>query len=652
MLFSDPPARIETPGTFPFARSLNAVYTVGHDFVQPALAELFRRTTRVSCDIETFGVGMAGRRLKSVAFGDDQASIVLDPRDPYQADLVRKAFIHADEYGFWYSMFDVPNLYLNGLLRFEDIEKCTDPLLYARLAEPGARISKSLEEAGDRYLKTGKGGQLQKAFKALGLNRTDGFKLFDLDRPIYLQGAASDPLITHRLWDVVKQAAYAKITTGHPFGAKGVSGQEAWDLVERENILNRKIKLPRTCLGYRVDFEFLDRYQADNAAEIATTEAELKEMGIRPGVSQDLAKALDARGEMPPGHPHTKNGGFAMGKELVEKIPHPMARKFLRHKEVQHIEKDYLNKCVEMADENGRVHAQTNLLLAATGRESISEPPFHQFNGPARGIILPDEDDTFTSIDLSQGEPVTIANACQDMDVLIGYEAGTSDLYTGLGIGAGMLPAGTTTADCERDKAKKVIRARLKQALLAQLYGQGLPLLTAKLGLDPGPYKPPSDWEIEVRKFDPDVLYPQYREARLLREAVFTAMPKTEIFIKKLKNIAAQTKLMMTVAGRIVDIPSSKRNGQWSVETHKGVNYFCQGGQYDIVADAQIRIIQAGLHEALYITMHDEFVVSSEAAADIRKILETPSERLCMWAQRTPILRTDMKYLGERWADA
>jgi DNA polymerase-1 len=650
MLYSDPPARISTPGTFQFAPAVNAKYTIGHDFVKDALAELFRETTSIGADIETYGLGLAGRRLKSVSFGSGTQAVVLDPRDPFQRDLIIKGHAHVDELIYHNSPFDLPNLYMNSLVSLDDVRKVTDTLIYCRLANPGERVRKNLEDACDRYLQTGPGGQLYKAFKALGLNKTDGFLQFDLDRPIYAQGAASDPIMTWRLHQVVKRAAYDRLTTGHPFGSQGVTGNEAWELVERENRINRMITLPRSCKGFRVDFDYLDQYTEQNAAELADAEQSLAELSIRPGNGQDLAKALESIGAIDPTHPRTKTGLLQMDAKAVEKLSHPVAAKFKRHKEISHIRKDYLAKVAELADDNGLVHPTINLLTAATGRVAMGEPPLQQFSGSARGILLADVGDDMTSIDLSQGEPLTIANAAGDMDVIAGYEAGTSDLYTQLGVGSGMLPPGTTTLDCEMDPVKKKIRGVLKTTLLAQLYGEGLAKLTADLGLDDGPWEYPSDWEVQKRGFNPELKYPQYAAAKQYRKAVFRAMPKTEEFIIKLKAIARQHRMMLTIAGRVLDVPWSPKYKR--VEEHKGVNYFCQGGQYDLIADALLRVIDAGLQDAVYLTLHDEFVVSTSTAPDIRKILETPSARFCFWSKRTPILRTDMKNLGERWAAA
>lgn len=652
MLFTDNPCRIPTPGTHDFGTHIGAVYTIGRDFVAPALFNLLSKHKSLACDIETFGLGLAARRLKSVSFGNGVHAVVLDPRDPRQAELIRSAFSarSLEEIVFHNSPYDVPNLYINGLIRLEDVHKITDTLIYSRLANPGETVKKSLEAACDRYLKTGPGGELKKAFKTLGISSKEGFRQFDLDRPIYAQGAASDPLLTYRLLPVVRQAAFNRLTVENPFKSRSLTESEAWELVEREQRINRHITLPRTCKGMRVDFEYLERYQEQNVAELRDAEKELAEYGIRPGSGPDLAKVLEERGEMPEDFPRTeKSGAYSMTKDTIPRLGSPIAKKFIRQKEITKIGKDYLGKVVELAHE-GRVHSQVNLLAAATGRESMGEPPFHQFSGPARGIMLADEGDSLTSVDLSQGEPITIANAAQDFGVIEGYESGRSDVYTELAVKAHMLPIGTTTADCENDKRKKLIRGQLKQALLAQLYGQGLPLLSAKLGLDIGPYGPPSDWEVEARGYDPKKLYPKYAAAAELRANVYKAMPKTETFIKRLKALATQHRKMITISGRVLDIPYSAKFHR--IEAHKGVNYFCQGGQYDLIADAKIRIIEAGLHEALYLTMHDEFVVSTSASRDVQKILQTPSERFCLWSKRTPILRTDLKDLGERWAAA
>jgi DNA polymerase-1 len=655
MLYSDSPARIASPGTYSFSTDIAAAYTVGRDFVHDAMVSVFRRTDAVSVDIETYGLGLDSRRIKSVAFADDLHSVVFDPRDPYQAEMVRATFAHARSLAVFKSTFDVPSLYLNGLMTLADVRKVVDPLLYARLATPGIRAPKTLEALSDRYLNTGSGGELARAFKALGLTRKAGFWKFDLDRPVYLQGAASDPLITQRILPLVIQHAYDTLTTGHPFTKHGVHGEEAWALVHREQRINR-IFLARSCRGMRVDFEYLDRYMADNALELAEADEALHAAGLHRtkagGFSaQELAKLLDERGEIAPDHPRTgKTGQIQMDKKAMALLGSPLARSFARRAEIEHIRKDYLQKTVELAI-NGKVHPEVNILAAVTGRASYGAPPTHQFSGPARGILLFDEGDDGTSIDLAQGEPITIANMAQDFQTVEAYEAGVS-LYVQLGTASGLLPAGTTKAMCDGPgaiPALNKIYKMLKIVVLAQTYGEGLAKLSADLGLSPGPYEPIDSREAGWRGMKPGTIVPRFAAARALRDKVESGWPKTSRFVQTLKNVAKDHRMIITVSGRIIPIPV----GKFGVEAHKGVNYPCQGGQYDLIADALIRCEDAGLADAIYLTQHDEFVVSTSAAHDIRKILTVPAERLKFWAGgRQPVLRTDMKHLGERWADA
>ena len=90
----------------------------------------------------------------------------------------------------------------------------------------------------------------------------------------------------------------------------------------------------------------------------------------------------------------------------------------------------------------------------------------------------------------------------------------------------------------------------------------------------------------------------------------------------------------------------------YSVQVHKGTNYFVQGSAYDLLAESMFEMERQGLGDALYFAMHDELVIDHAAAHDVRKIMETPPARLIQLAKRTPILRTDVAHLGERWAAA
>lgn len=600
-----PPVHPGQVGTFSFASSLDAQYTVGRD---PAIREALRLADRepyLALDIETEGVDALAMRLKVVTVGSGRHAVVLDPRDPAQADAIRTVLATARVLVVHNSPFDVPVLVRHGLMRLDDVSKVRDTLLYCRLAEPDERTSKSLIAAGNRYLATGTQDVLVGAFKALGMTKAAGYKEFDIDRPIYVQGAAFDVILTARIYPLVRKAALDRLTTGHPFQSWGVSGADADELVEREQRINH-IFVRRSALGLRVDLERLDGYRAQVRAQQDTDRAVLEAAGVKPGHGGSLTGWLDERGLLPADHPRTaKTGAPAATKDALARLEHPVAVAFSRLKETEKVERDYLAKVVDLADEQDRIHPTTTILGAATGRMSMSGPPLQQFPAEGRGIVVADEGDALTSIDWSQIEPVVAANIARDQAVLTGYEDGSSDMYTTIAEAAG------------------ITRKKAKVVLLAQMYGEGMTKLSTDLGIN-------------------------IQDAWGLRDAVFRAMPRVGRLIKKLREIGEQHQLVFTLSGRIVPIPS----GQFGVAVHKAVNYHIQGSAYDVLADTLIRIDEAGLSDAVYLAMHDELIVSTGAAYDVRKIMETPPDRLCQMAGRTPVLRTDRADLGERWATA
>jgi DNA polymerase-1 len=608
-------------GTFVLP-SLGGRYTIGRDHIEDALSDVLRVARPLAVDIETFGLGRDAMRIKAVTVGTGDHAVILDPRDGRQGQLIRYALGSADALAIHNAPYDVPLLVRNGLMHIDHVDKVWDTLVWARLANPGERNSFRLSDCSHAYLGTPKGDVLEQAFAAMGLSRSEGYKVFDLDRPIYVHGAAIDVLTTARLFPLVRSAAWSRLTAGHPFERWGVQGEEATRLLNREQRINR-IFVRRACKGLRVDLEYLDRYREEVAADRAKAQDILDAHGMEASKPAKLTEYLDGQGAIPPGYPRTASGASWSGEaDHLRRINHPLVAAFLLVKQADKIENDYLQKVVDNADADDRIHPQTQILGAsATGRMSMSgDAPLHQFPGDvvdedtglilkrgARGIVLCDPGDPFTSIDWSQIEPVVAANIARDTDVLAGYEAGTSDLYTDIG----------SFAAIKRKEAKVV--------LLAQMYGEGFDKLAA-------------DLRVTVN------------DAKALRDKVFGAMPKTAAYLRQLRSMGREHRLIFTLSGRIVPVPMGFYDGQLSVQAHKAINYTIQGSAYDVLAEAVIAIDDAGLSDAIYLAMHDELVVSTSAAHDVQRIMQTPPERLIELAGRTPILRTDRADMGERWA--
>jgi DNA polymerase I len=405
----------------------------------------------------------------------------------------------------------------------------------------------------------------------------------------------------------VRKAAFTRITKGHPWvkGEYGVHGPGAERLVEREQVINRRM-LWRSIKGLRIDLEWADVYENSHRRELHTAHLIMDRAGVTLNKPASLIKVLELEGAIPEIFPRTKKTkAWSTSKDHLKLLHHPAAEAYVTAKEIEHVQNDYLGKCLEL-EHDGRIHPQVNILAAVTGRASMGDPPLHQFPGDARGIVLADPGDQMTSIDWSQIEPVLAANMAKDHDVLVGYESGAMDFYESIAATA-MIP-----------------RKHAKVVLLAQLYGEGIKALALDLGIT-------------------------VEEAKELREVVYRPIPKVRKLVSNMMGIAERYKRVFTLSGRIIPIGVGK-DGQ--VYAHTGINYLVQGSAYDTLAEALIRIEEAGLGESVYLTMHDELIVSTSASRDVRKIMTEPPERLIQLARRTPVLRTDLLDLGDRWAEA
>jgi DNA polymerase-1 len=100
--------------------------------------------------------------------------------------------------------------------------------------------------------------------------------------------------------------------------------------------------------------------------------------------------------------------------------------------------------------------------------------------------------------------------------------------------------------------------------------------------------------------------------------------------------------MTITAGGRILPVDEGG--------VFKAVNYTIQGSAYDVLAHTIVMMEERGIGDALQLAMHDEVVVDTPVADEVRRIMETPPPFLVMWAQRKPILRTDRADMGHAWA--
>ena len=507
----------------------------------------------VAVDTETMGLGADSFTLKCFTAAwetaDGTVSVLLDPtRRDDDRDAVREILERAGTIVIQNAAFDVPPLHQNGLMSLADIAKVHDTVIYARMAYPDPIVNKSLESLATKLVGFPDAEvTMAQLFKANGLTTAEGFRAFDIDKPIYRLGAMADTVATLRLLPQIQAKAWSRLAEGHPFDAYGVDSAGAVALMEREQEVNR-IMLRRSARGLQVDTDYLETYEETHAAELTAATDAIQNAGLDPDAGNLgflLVTKLEERGELPADWPRTDSGRLRATKDDLPKLDHPLAASVRKVAELTKVT-GYLTKVQDMVRVTGRVHPQVGILKAsATGRMAYSWPELQQFPSDARPIIV--SDTGLTSVDWSQIEPVVMANCAQDWGFLEPFEAG-GDLYAPIVEAAG------------------VTRKVAKVLLLAAMYGQGRQSMAATLGISP-------------------------EEAKRLQDGMFSTMRPTKAFMDKLRHIAEETGLIITADGRVIPVPKDPRTG--AVFAYKAVNYFCFTPDTLVLTD-DLRHVRAG----------------------------------------------------------
>lgn len=559
----------------------------------------------IAVDTETMGLNELAFKIKVMIVATTSHACVLDATDERHRAAFRDALRGARRILMHNSAYDVPPLVVAGLMDLDDIDKVFDTLVAARMALTGFGARRGLGDLEGRYLQGALRSETKDRFgawaKVNGLSKGDAFAKATYGHPVYIAYAGWDGILTCMVEPHVIDHARTQLTD-HPFGRYGADAETADYLIEREQRVNR-VMLRRSARGLALDVERLDTEQERLRSTMNVLADGLADAGIKdPSNRNQLAEVLDAAGAFDENYPRTKTGKISTAKENLEGVDHPIAVAFREHDKNRRLF-TYLEHARLVAERtDGRIHPQVNVLHARTGRMSYSNPELHQFVADARTVVHRDaEHSGLVSIDWSAIEPVTIANLAGDVGPLERFERGGEKFYKVIEDAAGV-----------SYKDAKVV-------MLATLYGQQLRSLSERLGVE-------------------------MDEAKALQEKVFAPLPRTRRLVGWSAAWSEEVGQTWTISGRIVDVDRDAG--------YKGTNYTVQGSAYDVLAETVVGIDDVGLSDHLYLLMHDECIVSADAAHEVRQIMQRPPERLIELAGRVPKLRTDAAYLGDRWDDA
>lgn len=230
------------------------------------------------------------------------------------------------------------------------------------------------------------------------------------DFEVYTMYAALDPVLTARI------------------------AEDFWPRIESEfkDCFELESEVARICSAMETRGIALDiPYCNEKYNEILqfTAEADkwcVENYGIHPGQNQEVALALVKEGvEL---GKLTARGDYAMDRDVLDGIDHPLAKTVAEHRKATKIGSTYFRNYLE-GHNNGFLHPSINTLGARTGRMTIQNPAAQTLprGRVVRDAFIPRPGNLWLCVDFSNIEMKLLAHFAQDPGMLAA--ARSSDMH-------------------------------------------------------------------------------------------------------------------------------------------------------------------------------------------------------------------------------
>lgn len=281
-----------------------------------------------------------------------------------------------------------------------------------------------------------------------------------------------------------------------------------------------------------------------------------------------------------------KTGAYSTAEEVLLAIAdrHPVVSRILDYRELRKLINTYVSPLPGYINPTtGKIHAQYNQMVTATGRLSCSNPnlqnlPIRTERGKLiRQAVIPDEGCLFLSADYSQIELRLLAHLSEDTNLIQAFRSG-QDIHAATAARIFHKPIEEVTKDERR---------RAKTANFGIIYG------ISAFGLS--------------RQLDCS-----RQEAKELIDGYFAAFPGVIAYIESQKERARQLGYAETLFGRRRYLPdiNSRNATVRSFAERNAVNAPIQGTAADIIKMAMVRIAhrlqEEGLRAQMIMQVHDE----------------------------------------------
>jgi DNA polymerase-1 len=382
--------------------------------------------------------------------------------------------------------------------------------------------------------------------------------------PYWMYGAL-DPVLTFLLRQALQEHVREDEAFQHGYD---VENSVQW-------ILSRM-----TDKGIPVDVEYA-REQREKITRYSATAYDwcVKEYGVKPGSNAAVVERLMRDGwEFAK---RTETGAWALDKEVLEEIDHPLAQTVLRRRQLDKIGSTYLDHYIDHNRE-GRVHPSINPMGARTSRMSVSSPNFQNLprvseDNPAativRNCVVAGQGKVLLFCDFSQIETRLLAHLSQDPG-LIGAFHLDEDFFVTL--------ARQVFKDPTINK-KDQRRNAIKTWVYAKIYGAGLEKLAKTLGMSTA----------EMRQFD---------------DSITAAYPGIRSFQLQIQTLAIRRAREEGVP-YVVCPMSGRRHVADRGKEYALVNYLIQGLAAFFFKKKLLELDAAGLGEYMILPVHDEIIL-------------------------------------------
>lgn len=388
--------------------SVNLHYVRNNEDVQAFFSWLGERRNWLAYDTETGGLEFWAQPLRLCQFGDTNTGwafradrwlgVIEEVFNTYKGPIVGQNIPFDVRFTEYQGGIKIP---WNNLHDTKPMFHAIDPTKSTSLK---ARTSHMLDARAKK---------LQGALQAAMAKQKWGWADIPIDFDIYWGYGAFDCVLTAR------------------------AAEECWPKITEQYmaVYELELQVQRICSnmemrGVQIDLPYVE----EKYAQIRTYTDQLERYcvenyGVRPSENQKVALKLVELGVDL--SKTTATGDWAMGRDVLEGIEHPLAQAVLEHRKKTKIASTYFGNFIKMHD-NGVLHPSINTLGARTGRMSVTNPALQTLprGRIVRDAFVPRSGNTWASFDFDNIEMKLLAHFCADPKML--EAARTSDMHAAM----------------------------------------------------------------------------------------------------------------------------------------------------------------------------------------------------------------------------